>query len=247
MKLSQWKLEKILHGELRAEDVVSQTELPGVEKTLSDMRKTEALLFKETSPHLFSTQLLKQLKLKTAYLRFTKSHRRPLLAFAGSLVLLIFFLPFVLQDSPFTLEDEVTRIKGPETKIWIYRETDLGSELLNHNDSLNNGQRLQIQYFSVAGCYGFIYSKDGSGQITRHLPIQADSAAPLDKGEHYLKQSYTLDDAPTFEHFVFITSQKPFKLSEVLNSSDSLGMPTELDSSLFDVQSLHFFKKTGPP
>jgi hypothetical protein len=65
-----------------------------------------------------------------------------------------------------------------------------------------------------------IFSIDGSGSVTLHLP-EAESALPrLQKeGEIALPYSYELDNAPRFERFYFVTSQKAFSVRQVMQDA----------------------------
>jgi hypothetical protein len=245
MSLSQWRLEKILRGELDPKDIVPKEGMRDLERELETMRKHEELLFRERSPHLISTRIMENRRREpiSIFPRIFKS--KPVFALAGSLVFFCVFLPLVIFESPVHQPKNLVRIKGAQSQFWIYRETKLGSEMLKSGDTVRAGDNLQIQYYSVEGRYGFIYSKDGRGQITRHFPSVGDSATPLHKGEHYLFQSYALDDAPDFEKFFFVSSGSVFELSGILDKMGGAGDTCRIDTSKYKIQVIQLLKKAG--
>jgi hypothetical protein len=245
MSLSQWRLEKILRGELDPKDIVPKKGMRVLERELETMRKLEELLFSERSPHLISTRIMENRRREPVSIFPRIFKGKPIFALAGSLVLLCVFLPLVLFEGPDYPTKNIVRIKGAQSQFWIYRETKLGSEMLKSGDTVQAGDNLQIQYFSIEGQYGFIYSKDGKGQITRHFPSEGDSATPLRKGEHYLYQSYALDDAPDFENFFFVSSGSSFELSGILDKIEGTGDTCRIDTSKYKIQVIRLLKKAG--
>lgn len=244
MRLSQWRLEKMLRGELDPKDIVPKEEIQDVERELEIMRKQEELLFNERPPHLIATRIMANRRREPAPALSGIFKKKPVLALAGSLVLLCVILPLVIFEGPVRQPNNAVRIKGTQSQFWIYRETKLGSEMLKSGDTVQAGDNLQIQYYSVAGRYGFIYSKDGKGQITRHFPGKGDSAAPLLKGERYLYQSFALDDAPGFENFFFISSKSVFELSGILDKMGGMGDSCQIDTSKYQIQVIQLLKKS---
>jgi hypothetical protein len=84
-----------------------------------------------------------------------------------------------------------------------------------------------LSYRAGSAEYGAIFSIDGRGVVTWHLPNVANGlpkqAPALDKnGETLLSFSYVLDDAPRFERFFFVFSSDPFKLATVARAADKL-------------------------
>jgi hypothetical protein len=62
-----------------------------------------------------------------------------------------------------------------------------------------------------------ILSIDGSGVVTRHLPIDGNVAVALrNDGTVLLDNAYELDDAPAWECFYFVTADEPFDVGPVL-------------------------------
>jgi hypothetical protein len=94
-----------------------------------------------------------------------------------------------------------------------------------------------------------ILSIDGRGTVSRHFPREGEAAGELDKeGVVALDFSYELDDAPGWEQFYFITSDKPFELDMVIEAARKktveltetepgpLDLPEQFDQYLFTLK-----------
>lgn len=111
-----------------------------------------------------------------------------------------------------------TRIKGnPHTPaLVIYQKTPSGVIKLREEHTNLQNDVLQIAYVSAGKPYGMIFSIDGNGTVTRHLPTRKFEPVKLKtKGEHVLAQAYQLDDAPKIERFFFLCSDAPFSGAKV--------------------------------
>ncbi len=107
-----------------------------------------------------------------------------------------------------------TRIKGDNKRmnnkniLFIYRKKNNKIDLLNDKTPALEGDLIQLAYFSK-NKYGMIFSIDGNSNITEHFPISKSSSYLLNKNKKTLLPiAYTLDDAPYYECFFFITSNK---------------------------------------
>ncbi|MFW6312440.1 MAG: hypothetical protein ACOC2N_00965 [Spirochaetota bacterium] len=148
------------------------------------------------------------------------------LAVPGAAILVIGLLIFgglgIDVDPIFDPSSEVTRLKGIEPELSVYRSIggDNGSaEELSDGDRAAEGDRLQIAYNAAGQAYGVIVSIDGRGALTLHHPVTVSSPPVLVAGgEQSLPYGYELDDAPEFEKFYFITSEDAFDVSEILGS-----------------------------
>jgi len=70
-----------------------------------------------------------------------------------------------------------------------------------------------------------IFSIDGRGTVTLHLPKEMGDATQLEDAKGKARQlgfSYELDDAPTFESFFFVTAQDPINVDGVLERANTL-------------------------
>ena len=107
--------------------------------------------------------------------------------------------------------------QNQKTEIRLYKKTDDGVQLLANGDSVKNGDIIQITYAPGKNNYGVIFSVDGNGNITRHFPEKSWNSERLshEKPEIPLNFSYELDNAPNFECFVMVSSEKEFNLNDI--------------------------------
>jgi hypothetical protein len=113
--------------------------------------------------------------------------------------------------------DPAIRFKGLEAGLAIYRKTRSGSELLPPHSLARPGDTLQVFYRSLADLHGIIFSVDGNGALTLHLPEAGDLSAPLARGDmRPAPHAYLLDKAPRMERFYLVTSPAPFPVAAVL-------------------------------
>ncbi len=169
---------------------------------------------------------------------------KPLLALAAVLSLSIFVAIWIpgreiqmLDGIDPTQLLEPTRIKG-NARLFLYRKTDQGTESLTNGSMARKGERIQIHYQAGDSPYGTIFSVDGNGIFTQHLPASGDQSATLTQGDPVsLDFSYELDNAPKWERFYFITSKTAFDLKPILNAlksgTDSLQRNTPLKQFVF--------------
>ena len=86
------------------------------------------------------------------------------------------------------------------------------------------GDLLPVGYVAAGAGYGVIVSVDGAGVVTRHLPVAATTAAPLQRGGRVsLGHAYELDDAPSHERFFLVVSSTTFEVDVVLRAARALG------------------------
>ena len=112
---------------------------------------------------------------------------------------------------------EVTRAKGLLPQLLVHRQAAAEPERLADGAAAAAGDVVQVSYVAAGHPYGVILSVDGRGAVTLHAPASGAQAVPLaPSGTHALPRAYELDDAPAFERFIFITSDTPFALEEVL-------------------------------
>lgn len=135
---------------------------------------------------------------------------------------LLVILSFLLL-TPFDHYMDTERIKGDGASFSIYRKTRAGHERLSDLDNVSKGDFLQIGYNAKGMSYGVIISFDGRGCVTLHYPYsEADTPFLSNKPENLLKRSYELDDAPVFERFIFIYSDKLLQVSSIIESARKL-------------------------
>jgi hypothetical protein len=125
-------------------------------------------------------------------------------------------------------QEAETRLKGGEAFLNVYMKTDAGGQLLTEGQRVSQGTTLQVGYVAGSSSYGVILSVDGRGVVTRHYPLSAVTGLELEgEGEVLLPFAYTLDDAPAFERFFFVVSEKPFAVETVLQAAEELSEEPE--------------------
>jgi hypothetical protein len=110
--------------------------------------------------------------------------------------------------------EEVTRVKGA-TRLLAFRQDGERVERLQDDAHVRAGDRIQLRYHAGGRGYGLIASLDGAGVVTLHHPASEDApaaATSLAPRTTTLPHAYALDDAPRFERFFFITSDRPIEV-----------------------------------
>src|SRR5690606_33901846 len=96
-------------------------------------------------------------------------------------------------------------------------------ERLVDGATAEEGDLVQLSYVSAGRRYGAIFSIDGTGELSLHLPLEGGEAVLLEAGPAVaLSHAYELDDAPAFERFFFVVSDEPFRLEPILEAARSL-------------------------
>jgi hypothetical protein len=136
---------------------------------------------------------------------------------AGALALLVLAaLPMIMVQSP--SEPEVVRLKGKPAELRLFRNTPTGPARVTSGDSAIAGEIIQVEFHPGGFAYGAIYSVDGNGSVTLHWPAQPNaSTAWSTVSEYRLPEAFELDQAPGFERFHLVVSQKPIDLTTLAN------------------------------
>lgn len=155
---------------------------------------------------------------------------------AAAVLALVLFVPLMLNQkneatgignasTGVTLADSVNaeRAKGTPT-LFVHKLQSNGKQVLLKNGSqVFEGDTIELSYAANGAKYGLILSIDGNGVVTQHFPASGVFAGELDNsGDGKLGFAYTLDDAPDFERFLFITSDKKFSASGIENAVEKL-------------------------
>ena len=114
---------------------------------------------------------------------------------------------------------ETTRLKGSLPILYLFRKADSGAEALRPGSAVRAGDLIQVQYEAAGRKYGAVFSVDGSGNVTWHLPERGNQSAALSPtGRTALKSAFELDDAPGREDFHFVASDRPFPLDSAADA-----------------------------
>jgi anti-sigma factor RsiW len=137
--------------------------------------------------------------------------------------------PGVLPAAPSTSPD---RIKGLEPSLTLFRRTAEGSETLADGAVVRPGDQIRIGYRAAGYAYGVIVSVDGRGAVSVHLAADAARSTALRSGETVLlDRSFELDDAPLWERFYFVASEKPFALAPIVAAARAVAPKKSLDAA----------------
>lgn len=109
---------------------------------------------------------------------------------------------------------EDVRVKGLDMQLEVWKKTSENAVRLENLESVHDGDEVQLRYFVPKKCFGLLLSMDGNGVLTVHLGNE-NRAVELDAGKmRVLPFAYRLDDAPYFEKFFLVTSEKEFSVDE---------------------------------
>ena len=116
------------------------------------------------------------------------------------------------MDVAMAAQDDGTRIKGMDARMEIWKKTgDSAVQMLNL-DEAREGDEIQLRYSVPEKCFGLLFSMDGNGTVTMHM-ADGSQAVALEPGKMTtLSFAYKLDNAPKFEKFFLLTSQKDFAI-----------------------------------
>lgn len=117
--------------------------------------------------------------------------------------------------------DNGTRIKGMNASLEVWKKTgDSAVQMVNLGDA-SEGDEIQLRYRVPQKCFGMLFSMDGNGTVTMHMG-DGNNAIELEPGKMTtLPFAYKLDNAPKFEKFFLLTSQNSFAI-DVDNFDKSL-------------------------
>lgn len=109
-------------------------------------------------------------------------------------------------------QDNDTRIKGLDARMEIWKKTGDSAVQMQNLDEAREGDEIQLRYSVPEKCFGLLFSMDGNGTITMHM-ADGSQAIALEPGKMTtLPFAYKLDNAPKFEKFFLLTSQKDFTI-----------------------------------
>jgi hypothetical protein len=126
------------------------------------------------------------------------------------------------------------RAKGAalsHAELSVYLKGD-SEVILSDQAVLGEGNTVQLAYMAPAGeRYGVIFSIDGRSEVTMHYPYRRGQGSLLVTGRRtFLNEAYTLDDAPFYEIFVMVVSEKPLNAEAVLSEAQQIAETEDLAS-----------------
>ena len=101
----------------------------------------------------------------------------------------------------------------------LYKLIDETAERLEDGASVTEGDLIQIVCISPDEGYGVIFSIDGRDSLVLHRADRGVSFKLKTGKPDTLGFSYQLDDAPEFERFYLVTSERPFHVVPILKKA----------------------------
>ena len=237
--LPQWKLERYALGELPAEELARIERLletdTGLARRLQDLRQADEEI-RQRYPAGWMARRIRRRAVGVEP-RVRAWGRLPAWGVAVAALTLV-AVPVLMEEEP---TGEQTRIKVGDASLALYRQTPAGSEKLADGARALAGDRIQVAYKAGGRAYGVIFSVDGGGTLTWHLPADGQRAAALgQEGLVPLEFSYELDAAPRWERFFLVTSAEAFAAGDLeaataqaIGGAVLLDLPPELEQVSF--------------
>lgn len=153
---------------------------------------------------------------------------------AVAVALAVVALP--IWERPLPSDTRIKGTKGPALQVFL--DGERGVERLPDSSLVRSGDVVQLVYRSGGYAYGAIFSLDGRGALTRHLPVEGALATALVQDvADTLDFAYELDDAPDWERFYLVAAAHPFALDGIERAlrtdAESLGLSEEYSVSTF--------------
>ena len=229
--LEQYALDE-LAPERRAEVEQALSVDPTIQERLDAIRSSNEAVLKAMPPRVFAAAVDERARTRGAN---PASNRRlwslatPVLLAAVALFVAVPVAVTTLGPGTEGPGGEVVRAKG-DPMVFVHRQLDRGEpEKLGEGDEVGEGDVLQVSYTAAGAEFGAIFSVDGRGTVTWHLPSNGRHASRLQEGAGVpLDHAYEIDDAPRFERFVLVTGPDDFDLEPVEEAARAWGGDGEI-------------------
>ncbi len=222
-------LEEILLGEKEEKDFYEKYGKEEIKSALENLRKSDAAILEMYPAQKMQKEIMKKAIMasnpelskpavkKNRFASFAVSKAWKFSAAAAFVLMLAG--SFVIRNYNFRGTAPTERVKGAGAnhQIRLYRQDGNDAVLLKNGETASENDLIQITYIPGKYSYGVIFSVDGNGNVTRHFPDNTWVSSELEKtGEEVpLSFSYSLDDAPDYECFIFVASKNSFDLSQI--------------------------------
>jgi hypothetical protein len=235
VKISRVMLERYVLGEVTPEEKAAIDAAIARDREMKaavdNLRNSNATILAEYPTESMARDIGMRAHLRDTEQRLTGagslpvSGMRPIFAAArwyGALALVAVCSSLaVLHFNRHPLAGDTERVKGLHPYLTVYRKAGNGFERLRDSSVAVPGDRIQVGYVAAGERFGMIFSRDGSGVLTVHYPAgegAGDSATKIETaGEHLLPESFELDNAPQYERFYFLASDRPIPVSVVIS------------------------------
>ncbi len=236
--IADWMLERYRLNELSAADRARVEAALATDESLraqlEALKTDDAAVLAAHPAHRVATQVKVRGSLDSTRDERGSSWTRPAFALMAVTVLGIVGLRALRPT-----EDEV-RFKGDGPSLRLFRLAGEQPERLSDGAKVKPHDVVQVAFELQGATHLAIVSVDGAGHATLHWP--ADGNTLVAPGFKVLPQAFELDDAPGFERFFLITSDKPIVVTEVMSAAErasrsgplSLTAPLTVRSVLLD-------------
>jgi hypothetical protein len=129
------------------------------------------------------------------------------------------------------------RVKGT-ARLLAFRQVGAQVERLEQDAVVRAGDVIQLRYKAAGQSYGVIASLDGAGVVTLHFPLREDAppqATAMAADTTALPNAYSLDDAPRFERFFFVTASGPIDVQQTLSALRALAHRDDSATALLEL------------
>lgn len=234
--IPQWKLERFILGELPKKELEALQARVRVDhdlqNRLSELKIQNDKYIANIDLEALANRIHGKHRINISQKFTTKKlnwFSIPVTAIACMAILFIGI--FVYTSNKSTLTDD--RVKGGGNRIELWQKKEgIVANILN-NALLEKGDVIQIRIHPEKKCFGVVVSLDGRGTWTTHLPDSGSTSKAIKPGkDEFLDFAYQLDDAPNYEVFWLVTSDKTFNIDTLMNHFKQLNGSPVPPSSL---------------
>ena len=117
--------------------------------------------------------------------------------------------------------EETTPKGGEGSLLQVHRRVGRASERLQPGAEVAAGDVLQVSFVPVAAQHATVVSIDGAGSATLHWPLSGEQSTAV-SARVLVPRAYQLDDAPDFERFILVTSERAIEVESVMGAARQL-------------------------
>jgi len=213
-RISDLKMEQMALGEIAPEDINDDN----IKNRMENIRiENERLI---NSPEFSDAFKNINAQVKNSNRHKLQNKITAYLAAAAVISVIVFFSSVNIQNTSNKKLDTLSfdiptgyqnRIKGDGLAVYIKENGKI--RLLHDGEKVKEGDVIESRFRSGKS-YGVLISIDGRKNVTLHFPPNENSSTSLKK--KYPTRAYMLDDAPEFERFIFVTSDKPIDVKNII-------------------------------
>jgi len=215
-KIPEYILEAINCGEAKACDYYEEYGKETIDQALQELKNSDEQILSQINTGKLYDAVNGRLERESARKRFASRPARNLVAVAAVLLLVLPGMMRLRQGSNSVTPESAVRTKGDSSgpQLFLYQQKDGEVLSLKYGTKVEAGDLVQLAYNPNGSTYGLIFSIDGNQNVTIHYGDDYFNALELKNEVSCLDFSYELDDAPEYEVFIMIASDKPFNFKD---------------------------------